>query len=200
MGAKTVLRKLAVLAFTLSLCLGAAPRSQSQEKLAIAPDSTRWRLDGNAKVSEYLGRKCLMMDGAAAVLKDFEMRDGVLDVDVVTSAKRGFFGFDVRIDKEEANFEEIYLRPHKSGLPDAMQYTPVLNSERDWQIYNGTGFTGNVEIPKGEWFHLRLELAGAQGKLFVGDMEKPALAISDFKSGVKGEGRQLFNLTGAKCY
>jgi hypothetical protein len=200
MEAKTVLRNLVVFTFSLSLSLGAAARSQSQEKLAIAPDSTRWRLDGNAKVAEYLGRKCLMMDGAVAVLKDFEMRDGVLDVDVATSAKRGFFGFDVRIDKEEANFEEIYLRPHKSGLPDAMQYTPVLNSERDWQIYNAAGFTGNVEIPKGDWFHLRLELAGAQGKLFVGDMEKPALVISDFKSGVQRGEVALFNLTGATCY
>ena len=91
-----------------------------------------------------------MINGGAAVLKDFEMRDGVLDVDVATTAKRGFFGFDVRIDKDGGNYEEIYLRPHRSGLPDAIQYTPVLNTGRNWQLYNGLGFTGAVDIPKDE--------------------------------------------------
>src|SRR5579862_3889293 len=62
--------------------------------LSIPPDSPLWDLQGEAKVSEYLGRKCIVLDGGAAILKDFEMRDGVIDADVATSAKRGFFGFD----------------------------------------------------------------------------------------------------------
>ena len=60
-----------------------------------------------------------------------------------------------------------------------MQYTPVLNTGRNWQIYNGPGFTGAVEIPKDVWFHLRLEVVGAQAKLYVKDMDKPALVMND---------------------
>jgi hypothetical protein len=97
-------------------------------------------------VTEYQGRKCLLLDGGAAILKDFEMRDGVIDVDVATPAKRGFVGFDFRLDKDGTSYEEAYLRQHKSGLPDAMQYTPVLNTGRNWQIYNGPGFTGAVGL------------------------------------------------------
>ena len=141
-----------------------------------------------------------MMNGGAAVLKDFEMRDGVLDVDVATSAKRGFFGFDVRIDKDGMNYEEIYLRPHKSGLPDAIQYTPVLNTGRNWQLYNGPGFTGPVDIPKDAWFHLRLELTGAQAKLYVKDMAQPALVMNDLKSGVQKGQIALFVLTGTTYF
>lgn len=141
-----------------------------------------------------------MMNGGAAVLKDFEMRDGVLDVDVATSAKRGFFGFDVRIDKDGMNYEEIYLRPHKSGLPDAIQYTPVLNTGRNWQLYNGPGFTGPVDIPKDEWFHLRLELTGAQAKLYVKDMAQPALVMNDLKSGAQKGQIALFVLTGTTYF
>src|SRR5690348_4162154 len=99
----------------ISLFLSAVAFAQPPETLSIPPDSPRWDLQGNAKVAEYLGRKCLQLDGAAAVLKDFEMRDGVIDVDVATPAKRGFFGFDIRVDKEGANYEEIYLRQHESG-------------------------------------------------------------------------------------
>ncbi|HEY7405363.1 MAG TPA: hypothetical protein VIB39_17690 [Candidatus Angelobacter sp.] len=169
--------------------------AQSQS-FSVPPDSPRWDLEGQAKVAEYQGRKCLLLNGGAAVLKDFEMRDGVMDVDVATPAKRGFFGFDFRIDDKGFNYEEVYLRQHESGYPDAMQYTPVLNTGRNWQIYNGPGFTGMVDIPKDVWFHLRLEVTGAQAKLYVKDMDKPALLMTDLKSGVQKGQLALFDLTG----
>lgn len=170
------------------------------QTLSIPSDSPRWELEGQAKAAEYQGRKCLFLDGGAAILKDFEMRDGVLDVDVATPANRGFFGFDFRIDANGANYEEVYLRQHKSGLPDAMQYTPVLNTGRNWQLYNGPGFTGAVDIPKDTWFHLRLEVTGAQAKLYVKDMEKPALVMDDLKSGVQKGQVALYVLTGATYF
>jgi hypothetical protein len=170
--------------------------SQEREPLSVPPDSPRWDLQGQAKAAEYQGRKCLLIDGGAAILKDFAMRDAVIDVDVATPAVRGFFGFDVRIDADGTNYEEIYLRQHKSALPDAMQYTPVLSTGRNWQIYNGPGFTGAVDIPKGVWFHLRLEVTGAQARLYVKDMTKPALVMDDLKSGVQKGQLALFTLTG----
>lgn len=166
------------------------------ESLKLPPDSPRWELQGQAKLSEYQGRKALLIDGGAAIVKDFEMRDAIIDVDVATPAPRGFFGFDVRIDGEGKNYEEIYLRQHQSGYPDAMQYTPVLNTGRNWQIFNGPGFTGAVDIPKAVWFHMRLEVAGAQAKLYVKDMEKPALVMDDLKSGIEKGQVALFALTG----
>src|SRR5436309_7391614 len=166
------------------------------QTLSVPPDSPRWELDGDAKVVDYQGRKALRMDGAAAVLKDFEMRDGVIDVDVNTPAKRGFVGFDFRIDKDQANYEEVYFRQHQSGYPDALQYTPVLGTGRNWQLFNGPGFTAPIDIPKNEWFHMRLEVAGAQAKLFIKDMEKPALVMDDLKSGVQKGQIALYDLTG----
>src|SRR5215470_2397282 len=178
------------------LLLAATPA----EAETVPPDPARWDLEGNAKVAEYQGRKCLALDGGAAVLKDFEMRDGTIDVDLATSAARGFVGFDVRIDKDGQNYEEIYLRPHESGQPDAIQYTPVLGTGRNWQLFNGPGFTAAVDIPKAEWFHVRLVVAGAQGKLYVKDMEKPVLVMDDRKSGVQKGQIARFNLTGQSYY
>jgi hypothetical protein len=191
----------------LALCVLAflfqsAARSQTPQSLSVPADSPRWELEGQAKVTDYQGRKCLYLDGGAAILKDFEMRDGVIDVDVATPAVRGFFGFDFRIDDKGANYEEVYLRQHKSGLPDAMQYTPVLNTGRNWQIFNGPGFTAAVDIPRDAWFHLRLEVAGAQAKLYVKDMDKakPALVMNDLKSGVQKGQVALMVLTGATYF
>ncbi len=172
--------------------------SAYSETLSVPADSPRWELEGQAKAVEYQGRKCILLDGGGATLKDFQLRDGVIDVDVATPAKRGFFGIQFRIDGN--NGEWVYLRQHKSGLPDAMQYTPVLNGGLNWQLYNGPGFTGAVDIPKDVWFHMRLEVTGAQAKLYVKDMDKPALVMTDLKSGVRKGQVALANLIGATYF
>lgn len=175
-----------------------ASGSVAQQSISISPDSPRWEFEGEAKPAEYQGRKCIFLDGGAATVKDLQLRDGVIDVDVATPAPRGFFGIQFRIDG--TNGEWVYLRQHKSGAPDAMQYTPVLNTGLNWQLYNGPGFTGAVDIPKDAWFHLRLEIAGAQAKLYVKDMEKPALVMADLKSGIQKGQIALADLIGATYF
>lgn len=177
-----------------------AQTSQAPQTLSVPPDSPRWTLEGEAKPVEYQGRKALLLNGGGATLKDFEMRDGVIDVDVATSGSRGFAGIQFRIDNKGANAETVYLRPHKSRLPDALQYTPILSTGLNWQIYSGPGFTAAVEIPKDVWFHIRLEVTGAQAKLYVSDMNKPALVMDDLKSGVQKGQVALAVLMGATYF
>jgi len=174
--------------------------AQSAGPLSVAPDSPRWTLDSGAKVTTYLGRRSLFMAGGLATVKDFVLRDGVIDVDVATPAARGFFGFEFRVADSGANSELVYLRQHKSGLPDAMQYTPVLNTGRNWQIYNGPGFTAAVDIPRNVWFHLRLVVEGPRASLYVTDMRRPALVMSDLKSGVQRGQVALWVLEGATYF
>jgi len=196
-----VARFLTACALALVAGTGAGSRFQSvPPPLEMPPDSPRWQLEGEAKPAEYLGRKCLLLDGGAAIVKDFEMRDGVVDVDVATPAARGFFGIQFRIADEGATAEWVYLRQHKSAQPDAMQYTPVLNTGLNWQIYNGPGFTAAVDIPRDTWFHLRLEIKGAQAKLYVKDLATPALVMDDLKSGVQKGQIALAVLTGATYF
>jgi len=182
-----------------SLCCVAA-FAQAPAALTLAADSPRWELEGTAKPDRKLDRDCLFLDGGAGIVRDFEMRDGVVDVDVWTPAPRGFFGFAFRLVDDGANGEWIYLRQHKSGQPDAMQYTPVLNTGLNWQLFSGPGFTGAVDIPRDAWFHLRLAVAGAQAKLYVADMERPALIMDDLKSGSQRGRLGLISLTGASCF
>jgi hypothetical protein len=168
--------------------------------VAVPPDSPRWALQENAKPMESEGRKCLMLDGGAAVLKDFEMRDAVIDMDVTTTRKRGFLGVEFRMDADGNNGEWVYLRMHKTGLPDAIQYAPIINQEATWQLYNGQGFTARLDIPMERWFHLRLAVAGAQAKLYVEDMEHPALIVDDLKSGLQKGQVALFVARGPTCF
>ena len=194
------MRRLLLLSLALFAPAGAVLRAQTSQVLGLAPDSPRWDFQGQAKAAEYLGRKAILLDGGAATVKDLEMRDGVIDFDVATPAVRGFFGVQFRLADGGANGEWIYLRQHKTGLPDAMQYTPILNTGANWQLYNGPGFTGAVDIPREVWFHIRLEVAGAQAKLYVKDIKEPALVMDDLKSGIQKGGLALYVLTGATYF
>jgi hypothetical protein len=191
---------LLILVAAITITFTQVVHAQAAQAQSVPPDSSRWQLEGQAKVVDYQNRKSLFLDGGAATLKDLKMRDGVIDVDVTTPATRGFFGVQFRISDDDANAEWVYLRQHKSGLPDAIQYTPVLNTGLNWQIYNGPGFTAAVDIPKDVWFHMRVEVAGAQAKLYVKDMDKPALIMNDLKSGVQQGRIALAVLTGATYF
>ena len=190
-------RRTTILATLLAcpLSIAGAHRPAPQ---AIAIDSSLWVFEGGAGIDTMLGRRCLRLDGGNATVKGLELRDGIIDMDVTTPSPRGFFGLVFRADS--TNAEYVYLRQHKSGRSDAMQYTPILNTGLNWQLYNGPGFTGAVDIPRNEWFHLRLELVGAQGKLFVKDMNTPALVMNDLKSGVQRGSVSLAVLTGTTCF
>ena len=183
----------ALLAATVTLANAQRPAAQ-----AIAADSSLWLFEGAAQIDTMLGRRCVRVDGGQATVKGLDLRDAIVDMDVTTPSPRGFFGLLFRGDS--TNAEYVYLRQHKSGRSDAMQYTPVLNTGLNWQLYSGPGFTGPVDIPRNEWFHLRLEFAGAQGKLFVKDMNAPALVMTDLKSGVQRGSVSLAVLTGTTCF
>jgi hypothetical protein len=188
----------APLLIAATLLTPVAASTQIAASVAVPPDSSRWTFEGRAGVTDYLGRRCIMLDGGAATVKDLDLRDGVIDMDVATPAARGFFGIQFRADSADAEF--VYLRQHKSGLPDAMQYTPVLNTGLNWQLYSGPGFTGAVDIPRETWFHLRLAIAGAQARLYVQDTTKPALDMPDLKSGRQRGQVALADLIGATCF
>jgi len=169
------------------------------EIVSVPPDTSRWDYAGDVKPDVYQGRPCLLVNGGLAFPRDVKMRDGVIDVDVAASKGRGFIGLEFRASDDIAQAEWIYLRPHESGQADAIQYTPVLNTGANWQIYNGDGFTAAVDIPLETWFHVRIVVAGAQAKLFVSDMDKPALVIGDLKGELK-EGRVGIRVLTGKTY
>src|SRR5512143_1225202 len=98
-------RYLAVSAF--AILFGIIAQSQAPQTLTVPADSPRWDLQGDVKVVDYQGRKCIRFEGGEADVKDLALRDGVIDVDVSTPAARGFFGIIFRGDGK--NGEWVYL-------------------------------------------------------------------------------------------
>jgi sugar lactone lactonase YvrE len=165
-----------------SLAVGAATGFEAGDEV-LPFDSDRWVLTGGAR-SEFLGRDAL---AGFAYLKDVELEDGVIEVDVAVTGARSYPGIIFRM-QSQGNYERFYIRPHRAGLyPDALQYVPVFNGIAGWQLYNGTGFTAGASIPTDEWVRLRLEIGGNQARVFVGDADEPGLVIPHLSHGsVKG--------------
>ncbi|MFZ5788115.1 MAG: hypothetical protein ACOY3Y_16885, partial [Acidobacteriota bacterium] len=130
-----------------------------------------------SRVVEHLGVRSLRGGGT---LKEPLLADGTVDVDVAMDGSRSFVGVAFRV-QAEGEAEWFYLRPHRSGTPVALQYTPVFHGLDAWQLYTGPGFTGAAEIPHQRWVHLRLEFAGSQARVFLDGSTQPALVMHELK-------------------
>ena len=78
---------------------------------------------------------------------------------------------------DRRNYEELYLRPHQSGNPDANQYTPVFHGLPGWQLYHGDGHGVAVTYPTDTWIHVKIVFSGTRGEVYI-DSEEPVLAIA----------------------
>ena len=86
----------------------------------------KWELGkAGVKVERFDGRDALTVDGGIAYRRDVRLQDGTIEFDVLLSRRRSFVYLNFRM-VDDGNHEEFYLRPHKSGLPDAIQYAPVF--------------------------------------------------------------------------
>jgi hypothetical protein len=160
-----------ILAMMLAAVLQAAPGAER-----ALPLGSGWELQGDAAVASAGGREELRVGSGQALRRDVSLQDGTIDFDVQLTGRRSFvyLYFRVRDDNER---EEVYLRPHKSGLGDALQYAPVWQGQGAWQLYHGPGGTAPVEFDRAAPVHVRLVLSGRRAALFVGDMARPALLI-----------------------
>ena len=134
-----------------------------------------------AELSEYMGRTVI---AGSAYIKELEFQNGVIEFDVIANGRTSYPGVMFRMTTER-DYERIYIRPHRASLyPDAVQYAPAFNGISGWQLYNGDGYTADLDLPLDEWVHVKLDVSGTQARMFVGDMVEPALEIRDLKHGL----------------
>ena len=109
------------------------------------------------------------------------MTNGTIEVDVLMHGIRSFMGVMFRA-QENGNFELFYLRPHKDGLPDAIQYTPNLNRQSLWQLYTHDA-TAAVPLQRDRWVPIKITFAARKAAIYVDGQSSPALEVD-----LKGDG------------
>src|SRR5262245_60363824 len=148
---------------------------------AIPFDAGRWTLLGHgATTMVYLERPSLFIDNGVALLRESSFGDGTIEFDVALHGHASFAGIAFRALSED-DYELIYLRPHLSRRPDALQYTPIYNGTEAWQLYSGTGYTAEAELPLNRWLHVKLVVSGYEARLFVDGAASPQLTVTSLK-------------------
>jgi hypothetical protein len=144
----------------------------------LAFDNPAWAFQPEAAVKavEFLGRPALVIGTGRALRRDITFADGTVEFDLAVTGGRAFAYFQFRMTSDE-DHEEIYFRPHKNGLPDAIQYAPVHQGLSAWQLYHGPGGTAPAEFVRNGWTHIKIVIAGPSAAVFVGDVTTPQLVV-----------------------
>ena len=171
------------------MLLGLSARAQD----TIPFTSDRWVIpEGTTfRVEKHLGQESVYLDGHAYLEGD-ALTNGTLEVDVAPNTDRGFAGLTFR-DQGGGNYEEVYLRMHKSGLPDAMQYNPFYHGEASWQLY--AQHQAGAEFYTTQWNHLKLVINGARLEVYLNGVAQPTMIVANLRHEVQPGGvgiRALF--------
>lgn len=145
---------------------------------AELPFASGWDLSPQGVRTETVdGRDALAFETGVALRRDVKLQDGTIEADVQLTRRRSFVYVTFRM-QDDREYEDFYLRPHKSGLPDSMQYAPVYQGQSAWQLYHGPGSTAAVEFEPGAWTHLRLVLKGSRAAIFLGPGDRPVMVAN----------------------
>lgn len=152
----------------------------------------------SASFEEHAGRPALCLDGAA-LINTVQERHGTLRADVLNTGRRAFANIIFHAESAET-FEAAYLRLHKSGHPDAVQYTPHIGGESHWQLLGDA--QGPADFGDGDWVTLHVAFEGDRARVRVTDTEGAQLGglqIADLRLNGGGDRIGLNALFGA-CY
>lgn len=176
-GSETVLAMAAV----LLAAIGPAPSAAAQVE-RLAPGDTTWTFTGESGVRVRSGQDVIYLRRGRALLTDVVFSDGTIEFQFLPTDHRTFLGVLFRRGEGD-HTEDIYLRLHKSGLPDAIQYTPDYRGHGQWQLYHGPGATAAARFAPGRWQRARIEVEGNRAAVFIGAAAEPQLVVDSLRAG-----------------
>jgi hypothetical protein len=137
-----------------------------------------------------------------AKVRGVRFQNGVIEVKVLSrllpnapAFARGFIGVAFRIADGNSRFEAIYVRPTNGRAPDqlrrnrSVQYFayPDFKFQRLRDEAPGV-YESYADMGLDEWITLRIEVRGAQAKLFLNGQPQPTLIVNDLKLGPAATG------------
>jgi hypothetical protein len=165
----------ASIALTLSCATASpAPAAAATEwrSVPLTADAFDVTKATSASFEQLLGRDALCIDGEAFV-RGVSLTQGSVAVDIANDNHRHFANLIFRA-KSQDDYETAYLRMHKSGQFDAVQYTPHLNGETNWQLFREA--QARVDFGNKPWITLTVDFVDDRAQIRVGsESEEPVL-------------------------
>lgn len=138
----------------------------------------------------------LVVDRTGVRLDGAEFSEGVIEFDVAFEDRFGFGGVQWHLSDDGGTAEYLYLRQHKSGEPDAVQYTPVRDGLSSWQIFADANAIAPFAFAHEGWNRLKLVVAGDKADIYFNGSTQPQLHVPDLATD-RGSGGVGLRATGA---
>ncbi len=151
---------------------------------------------GNAdrvSVREVNGTEVLTVTRTTVMLTGAEFSEGVIEFDVAFEDKRGFGGLLWHANGPDTEY--FYLRQHKSGEPDAGQYTPIRNGLTAWQLYTDRNAIAPFSYTHDGWNRFKMVVADDKADIYFNGSPTPVLHVPDLAAD-QGTGGLGFRATG----
>jgi hypothetical protein len=130
-------------------------------------------------------------------IKGVDFKNGVIEVKVLSRLlknapdfARGFIGIAFRINDSNTRYESIYIRPVNARVNDqvrrnhAIQYYSYPDYKFDRLRKESPGqYESYADMEMNKWITMRIEVKGAQAKLFLNNNKQPSLIVNDLKHG-----------------
>lgn len=182
----------------LALC--AAPALAQEETAPDAPlswsgyDLINAGRAGQVSVDQVDGDEVLTVTRTTVMLDGAEFSEGVIEFDLAFDEARGFGGL-LWHAQDDGSQEYFYIRQHKSGEPDAGQYTPVRNGLTSWQIYTDRNGIGPFSYTHEGWNRFKMVVADDKADIYLNGSPHPILHVPDLAAD-NGTGGIGFRATG----
>ena len=138
-----------------------------------------------------------------AVIERSDFGDGVIEAEIAGAPRpdagegaRGFVGIAFRLQDDLKTYDAFYLRPTNGRADDqvrrnhSVQY--IAHPDFPWFRLRKEfpeKYESYVDLVPNEWTRVRIEVRGAQARLFVHGQAQPTLIVNDVKSGATGRGK-----------
>ena len=155
-----------------------AARQPIELRVGMTPDQWTYK-EGAVEFIEHKGTKALKLNAQSGVviLKDINFKDGTIEFDV--EINQFMPAPTLYFRRKDANETEcVYLRSRygaKKNAPDHVQYASIVKGVNMWDLQHE--FQTSADIRVNEWNHLKLVVSGKQLRVYVNNMQQPALEI-----------------------
>jgi hypothetical protein len=137
-----------------------------------------------------------------AVVDAVTFGNGVIEAEIAGSpapgafaGARGFVGVAFRLQSDLRTYDAFYLRPTNGRADDQERRNRSAQyiSHPDWPWFRlrqetPARYESYVDLVPGAWTKIRIEVQGANGRLYVNDQQQPTLIVNDLKSGPSRSG------------
>jgi hypothetical protein len=135
-------------------------------------------------------------------VKGIQFSNGTIEVKVLSRLlknapefSRGFIGIAFRINENNTKFESIYIRPTNGRANDQVRrnHSTQYYSYPDYKFdrlrkESPERYESYADMELNKWITMRIEVNGAQAKLFLDHNKQPSLIVNDLKHGANASG------------